>query len=218
MNAYRKILVMVADRKNSKNYTFDGYLKLHLEKAGTIFNRIYNEDYIEKEKVIREDRSLVRVDKFISPDGHFIQTDDSAEKKIKKKNLFNTGTGTNEVIRISSTQTQALDETNSSGSIISIPSTQTEIVNETHASFTTVRDDAISSLLSSQDLIDSEPPRTPLRTDEINTEEVINQPYDHFDLLVLGQEQSTQLSEPLNQYFMFTPNQEKANDINWDDS
>lgn len=214
MNAYRKILVMVEDRKNSKNYTFDGYLILHLKKAGTIFDRCYNKDYIQKEKEVKESKSLLRVDKFISPDGHFVEAKSPA-KKIRKRNLFNR-TGTSKIITIPSTQSQAMDE---ASSIISIPS-QSQVVNETHATFNTIRDEAISSILSSQDLREacsSEILKTPLKCVEINTEEVINEPYDRFDLMVLGHVQSTQYSEPLDQYFMFTPNQEKANDINWDD-
>lgn len=265
MNGYRKILTMVKDRKDSKNYSFDRYMNLHLKKAAVIFNICYTKKYIEDQKELKEYKSNCRVDELTDPDDGFIEyespkktivakidltKENAREKEIVKRNLFNETKTNTDIITIPSTQSQEVVEATNSeivtiqstqslevvdatlatvrdgrkkrnifktpdtNEIITIPSTQSQkTIEETHATFASVRDEAISDIILSQD---SQQLNNCTKNVEIHTEEVLNQPYDYFDMLVLGQGQSTQNSEPLNQYFMFSPNQERANDINWD--
>lgn len=256
MNGYRKIVAMVKDRKDSRNYSFDRYMNLHLQKAGVIFNKCYNKEYIQNHKEVKEYNSRNRIYKLINPNDGFIecklpkvkvvatidltkaipstQSQEVVEAVGEEVNISSqagtssltkqkeTETSMN-IITIQSTQSQeVVDVINlSSQDGMKIPSTQSQVaVEETHASFATVRDEAISSIVLSEDplkFVDSEQPSNCIQNVEIYTEEVVNQNYDYFDMLVMGQVQSTQNSEPLNQYFTFSPNQEKANDINWDD-
>lgn len=200
---------MVKDRTNSRNYTFDGYMDLHLKKAGTIFNICYPTEYNECHKETMMSDSLQRVDRFINPedDDDECFTDYVKTPKQKRIDPKNTDSENNNKTSRIITLTSSSEETGIS-------------INEAeHISFSDLRDEALSSLRMLEDeMSKSEPPINEVTTSEINSEEVQNQKYENFNLMLLAQVQSTQNSQLQEDLFAFSQNaHEKANDVNWDD-
>lgn len=191
---------MVKNRTKSRNYTFDGYLNLHLQKARAIIDSIYTEEYNKDQLWLKEMKSLDRAEKLIWPGDTGI-----AEYKTPKKKI---------VASIDLTKTKEKKVTKrvvfDESEPISIMSILSETQEATHVSINTIRDEAISSIMPSQDSSADFP-----NCAEINTEEVLNQDYDRFDAIVLGRVQSTQNSVPVD-FFDFSLNQEHdTDDIDW---
>lgn len=221
-NGYRKIVAMVKNRTSSKNYTFDGYMDLHLQKARIIYDACFTDKYNRQQLQNKEIKSLNRAEKLIWPNNESptkIIVDSIDLTKEKEVSIISIGSETQsqdvsvpkkKIVDLTKEkeQSQRVLADSEPISIISVREIQ-----NTHVSLSSVRDEAISSIMTPHNTI-SELPNS-----EINTEEVLNQDYDRFDAIVLERVQSTQNSVPLftEEFFDFSLNQEHDTDgIDWD--